>query len=79
MAPRLLEFAGARNQALLDVGMGLGEYTWIYWLTYHAWLGHPVGDSLLNEIMEASAESERLDADAHRRHGDRARRAAAAS
>jgi len=57
MAPRLLEFAGARNKALLEVGMGPGEYTWIYWLAYHSWLGHPVGESLLNDIMEASAES----------------------
>jgi hypothetical protein len=57
MAPRLIEFAGARNRALLEIGMGPGEYTWIYWLTYHAWLDHPVGDSLLNDIMEASDES----------------------
>ena len=57
MAPRLIEFAGARNRALLETGMGPGEYTWIYWLTYHAWLDHPVGESLLNDIMEASAES----------------------
>ena len=57
MAPRLIEFAGARNKALLEIGMGLGEYTWIYWLTFHAWLHHPVGESLLNEIMEASDES----------------------
>jgi len=57
MAPRILEFVGSRNAALLDVGMGLGEYTWIYWLTYHAWLGHPVGESTLNEIMEARSES----------------------
>jgi hypothetical protein len=56
MAPRMLEFARARNEALLEVGMGPGEYTWIYWLTYHAWLGHPVGESLLNDIMEARSE-----------------------
>jgi hypothetical protein len=58
MAPRLLEFARARNESLLEVGMGPGEYAWIYWLTYHAWLGHPVGESLLDDIMEARSESD---------------------
>ncbi len=58
MAPRLLEFARARNEALLEVGMGPGEYAWMYWLTYHAWLGHPVGESLLSDIMEARSEAD---------------------
>jgi hypothetical protein len=58
MAPRILEFARARNEALLEIGMGHGEYTWIYWLTYYAWLGHPVDESLLNDIMEARSESD---------------------
>lgn len=34
----------ARNRALLEQRMGLGEYTWIYVLAYHSWLGHPVPD-----------------------------------
>jgi hypothetical protein len=34
----------ARNQALLDKGMGLGEYTYIYVLAYYSWLGHSPGD-----------------------------------
>ena len=58
MAPRILEFARARNEALLEVGMGPGEYTWMYWLTYFAWLRHPVDESLLNDIMEARSESD---------------------
>jgi hypothetical protein len=58
MAPRALEFARARNEVLLEAGMGPGEYAWVYWLTYHAWLGHPVGESLLHDIMEARSESE---------------------
>jgi hypothetical protein len=56
MAPRILEFARARNEALLEIEIGPGEYAWMYWLTYHAWLGHPVGESLLNDIMEARSE-----------------------
>jgi hypothetical protein len=58
MAPRMLEFARSRNEALLKIGMGPGEYTWIYWLTYHAWLGHPVDESLLKDIMEARSETD---------------------
>lgn len=58
MAPRILEFAKTRNEAMLEVGMGPGEYAWIYWLTYHGWLGHPVGESLLNDILEARSESD---------------------
>jgi hypothetical protein len=34
----------ARNQALLDKGMGLGEYTYIYVLAYYSWLGHSPAD-----------------------------------
>jgi hypothetical protein len=52
LAPRAIEFVRSRNQALLEHGMGLGEYTWFYWLGYHAWLGHPAGDSLLDELFE---------------------------
>jgi hypothetical protein len=47
-----MEFSRARNQALIDAGMGVGEYTWIYWLTYFAWIGHPVDDSEFHDIME---------------------------
>ena len=53
LGPRILEFAGGRNQALLDAGMGVGEYTWIYWFTYYAWLGHPADDSALHEVVES--------------------------
>jgi hypothetical protein len=58
MAPRLLEFVRARNEALLEAEMGQGEYAWIYWLTYHAWLGHPAGESLLKDIMEMRSQSD---------------------
>ena len=58
MAPRMLEFARVRNEVLLEAGMGQGEYAWIYWLSYHAWLGHPAGESLLDDIMEMRSESD---------------------
>ncbi len=51
MGPRALGFARVRNETLLSAGMGFGEYVWIYWLTYDAWLGHPADDSTLHDIM----------------------------
>jgi len=39
MASQYAGFWAARNQALLDVEMGAGEYIWLYHLAYHAWLG----------------------------------------
>jgi hypothetical protein len=35
----------ARNHALMERGMGLGEYVYLYSLTYHSWLGHPPGEA----------------------------------
>jgi hypothetical protein len=32
------EFSKARNQAMLDAGMGMGKYSYIYTLAYHSWL-----------------------------------------
>ena len=33
-------FWRARNEALIEAGMGAGEYVWLYHLAYYAWLGH---------------------------------------
>jgi len=33
-------FTNLRNQALLESGMGLGEYIWIYVLVYNSWMGN---------------------------------------
>ena len=38
---RLAEFSTARNAALLELEMGLGEYTWIYVIAYYSWLEYP--------------------------------------
>lgn len=56
MAPRILEFVGVRNHALLEFEMGPGEYAWIYWMTYHAWLGHPPDESRLRDVIEEREE-----------------------
>jgi hypothetical protein len=38
MIPQLSEFMKSRAQALLDRGMGLGEYYYIYVVAYYSWL-----------------------------------------
>lgn len=37
--PLTAEFVKTRNQALLDAGMGMGEYYFIYVVVYYSWLG----------------------------------------
>ncbi len=37
-------FMESRNRALLENGMGMGEYTYIYVVAYHSWLGHSIGE-----------------------------------
>jgi hypothetical protein len=44
LAPNLAQFFGARDQALLDAEMGMGEYTYLYSVAYHVWLGHSAQD-----------------------------------
>ncbi len=41
---RLLDFVDARNQALVDHGMGVGEYLYIYSTAYYSWLGKDPAD-----------------------------------
>jgi hypothetical protein len=38
--------------------MGFGEYVWIYWLTYDAWLGNPADASTLHELMVERSTSD---------------------
>jgi hypothetical protein len=44
LLPDITLFLSARNDALLDVGMGLGEYYYIYALAYFSWLEKSPGD-----------------------------------
>jgi hypothetical protein len=39
------DFFDARNRAMLDAGMGMGEYTYIYVVAYYSWLGHSPDDA----------------------------------
>lgn len=38
------EYCARRNEALMQAGMGLGEYFYIYTIAYHSWLGHSPED-----------------------------------
>jgi len=44
LATHISGFLRARNEALNEAGMGLGEYTYIYVTAYYAWLGHSPAD-----------------------------------
>lgn len=44
MAGKLGRLAGARNERLAEHGMGLGEYSYIYAVSYYAWLEVKVED-----------------------------------
>jgi hypothetical protein len=44
LIPQLLGYFGARNQALLDGEMGLGEYHYMYAVVFYAWLGKSPAD-----------------------------------
>lgn len=38
LLPKLADYFRSRNQALLDEGMGMGEYYYIYVVAYYSWL-----------------------------------------
>lgn len=42
--PDLIEFHRLRNESLLDRGMGMGEYYYLYTLAYYSWLGNSPAD-----------------------------------
>jgi len=44
IASQVVDFYTKRNQTLLEVEMGLGEYIYIYSIAYYSWLEKPPGD-----------------------------------
>jgi hypothetical protein len=44
VVPQVADYLRARNQALLDAGMGMGEYFFIYVIAYESWLKKPMDD-----------------------------------
>lgn len=57
LAPVFAGFWTARNEALLEQGMGPGEYAYIYRLVYQTWLGqeHPSVDAEIYPAEELAA------------------------
>ena len=53
LIPQIADYFKARNQALVDAGMGVGEYYYIYVVAYYSWLGKDPEDgppfSMTNE------------------------------
>lgn len=54
--PLIAEFYTKRNQALLDAEMGLGEYYFIYVVSYYCWLGKSPGDGLEYNLVDEDEE-----------------------
>ena len=53
-------YAIARNGALLEHELGLGEYTWIFVVAYYGWLGHEPVDFLLEDDEKPKVYSGRV-------------------
>ena len=58
LIPQIAEFFKNRNLALLEAGMGLGEYYYIYIIVYYSWLDNPPEDG---PPFRISGDSERDD------------------
>jgi len=59
MVGNMGRFTQLRNQALLDQGMGLGEYIWIYVLVYNSWKGHRPNQDIDGQSERGFSTSER--------------------
>ena len=56
LIPQVADFFKARNQALLDVEMGMGEYYYIYAIAYFSWLKKPLADGTSLSFTEGDEE-----------------------
>ena len=59
MVGKIGRFTHLRNQALLDQGMSLGEYIWIYVLVYNSWQGHVPNHDIGDQAHRGMSASER--------------------
>lgn len=75
--PLMAEFINLRHQALLDNGMGLGEYYYIYVVAYYSFLGKSPADGFEYGFMERAEERRRYvwdEEESREDHLDRIRR-----
>jgi hypothetical protein len=56
LVPLMAEFIKARTQVLLDEGMGMGEYYYLYVIAYYSWLGKSPADGPPFELMDEDDE-----------------------
>lgn len=61
--PQIAGFFKSRNQALLDNGMGLGEYYYIYVVAYYSWLGKSPEDGPPFKLVDRDEEDDIWDED----------------
>ena len=54
--PLMAEFIRIRTQTLLDEGMGMGEYYYLYVIIYYSWLGRSPADGPPFELMDEDDE-----------------------
>ncbi len=52
LVPQISELLKSRNQALLDKGMGMGEYYFIYAISYYSWLKKSPEDGPDVQLMD---------------------------
>lgn len=52
IGPAVSDFFGVRNKAMLDAGIGMGEYSYIYTVACYSWLGHSPSDRPRADIRE---------------------------
>jgi hypothetical protein len=58
LIPQIAEFIKSRNQALLDAGMGMGEYYYIYAVAYYSWLEKSPADGPDFQIVGSDERSD---------------------
>ncbi|HET9481235.1 MAG TPA: hypothetical protein VFP98_05715 [Candidatus Polarisedimenticolia bacterium] len=52
LGPRISEFYRARDRAMLERGIEMGEYAYIYTVAYYSWLGHDPSDGPRTDTRE---------------------------
>jgi hypothetical protein len=76
LLPEIAEFLARRNEAMLEQGMGPGEYLYIYTVAYYSWLGRSPADGPPFRLVGGSHEHRRDDADEGEVREDRRERTA---
>ena len=70
LAMEMGEVLEIRNKALLEMDMGMGEYTWIYVLSYNSWLGYAPNVGIDSDGGEFSSREQKLIVDLMDSHAE---------